>query len=490
MSDITQLIDKIVSDPKIANNSNFGDKIYRDEPILVPAQQMLKFTPPKIREMRRIARGSGYDAKTFYEQAVFMESFEDDFAYQGEFVQYFPTYQHMTDAQLRGYFAWRAKVRAGVVEKTSLSFAFVYIYELLNQVGVPTLLDGFYTLKNFWSAYRDFDSRINSYVELWLKDYVVYNNLDRSLLEDFPDAAFDKSLTVLLNHEAYGAEDVFAALTSISAYKLENSRFYKQHPDDVKDVVRRVFSVISEYHNRNPQKTNACDKFFGRVVASSYTMFKTAVFYDRAPRRDMVYEIGNCHKYICRNGSWACERFLWYGSNNKRIGALLKTIDFLMRREYGLASTLQSGKTNKVLTAKIEKEIVKYREDKLKSAPREITIDTSILQHIRHTALATQNKLLVEELEDVDLPEVADEETAAENATSLNETEYQFMHALLYGQPYDSLVQSKGVLLSVLVDGINEKQFDMFSDTVIADVDGRPVLIEDYIEDLKGIVKK
>ena len=490
MTDITQLIEKIVSDPKIAQNSNFADKIYRDEPILVAAPQMAKFTPPKIREMRRLARGAGFDAKTFHDQAAFMEHFTDDFDYQGEFVQYFPTYQHMTDVQLRGYFSWRTKVRAGVVGKTSLSFAFVYIYELLNRVGVQTALEGFHALRNFWAAYREFDSRINSYVELWLKDYVVYNNLDRSLLEEFPDAAFDKSLSVLLNYEAYGAEDVFAALGSISAYKLGNSRFYKQHPDEVREVVRRVFSVISEYHNRNPEKTTACDKFFGRVVASSYTMFKTAVFYDRAPRRDTVYEIGNCHRYICRNGSWTCERFLWYGNNNKRIGALLKTVDFLMRREYGFASTLQPGKTNKVLTAKIEKEIARYRQDRLKSAPREISIDTSILQRIRHTALATQNKLLVEEPADGDLPEVIDENTRPADETGLNDLEYRFMHALLHDEPYDSLLQSKGVLPSVLADGINEKMFGRFNDTVIEDVDGRPALVEDYIEDLEGIVKK
>ena len=34
-----------------------------------------------------------------------MEDFEDDFDYRGEFVRYFPTYQAMNDAQLRGYFS-------------------------------------------------------------------------------------------------------------------------------------------------------------------------------------------------------------------------------------------------------------------------------------------------------------------------------------------------------------------------------------------------
>lgn len=41
-------------------------------------------------------------------------------------------------------------------------------------------------------------------------------------------------------------------------------------------------------------------------------------------------------------------------------------------------------------------------------------------------------------------------------------------------------------MLSVLVDSINEKYFDLFGDTVI-DFDGEnPFIIEDYAQELKG----
>ncbi len=107
MADARQVIQKIMADPRIAANGNFASKVYRDEPLLFTAPQLERFTPPRIREMRRIGRGSLYEARTFVEQGRFMEAFEDDYDYRGEFVQYFPTYQHMTDAQLRGYFTWR-----------------------------------------------------------------------------------------------------------------------------------------------------------------------------------------------------------------------------------------------------------------------------------------------------------------------------------------------------------------------------------------------
>lgn len=487
MADIAQLLQKILSDPKIATNSNFASKVYNDEPILITAPQMEKFTPPKIREMRQLARGDVFGAKVFYEQGVFMESFEDNFDYRGEFAHYFPTYQHMTDVQLRGYFSWRAKVRAGVIAKTSLSFAFVYIYELLNGIGVPSPLDGYFALKNFWTAYGEIDSRISNYVEIWLKDYVVYHDLDKALLEGLPDVAFDNALAVLLGYKERNVDEVFSALNAISSYDLENSRFFKQHPDDVKQVVHRVFSVISDYHNRNPQK-GAREKLFGRMCDSSYSMFKAAVFHHRVIQRDRVYEIGLGHKYMCLSGSWSCERFLWYGNNNKRIGALLKTVDFLMRQQYGFSSTLQTGKTNKVIKGKIEKEIARFLDGKRKPAVPTIDIDTSKLQHIRKAALATQSKLLVDEAETEEPPEIAKEETISESATVLNDAERRFMHCLLHGEAYGPLLQTKGLMLSVLIDGINEKLFDMFGDTVIIHEGDEPVVVEDYAEEVKGLI--
>lgn len=489
MADIQQLIQKIVSDPKIAASSNFASKVYHDEPILIAARQMQTFTPPRIREMRKLAKVGDFEAKVFYEQGRLMEAFEDDCEYRGEFVQYFPTYQAMSDAQLRGYFTWRAKVRRGNVLRTSLSFAFVYIYELLNRIGVSSPEEGFRALKNFWTAYRELDSRIDSYAAVWLKDYVVYNDLDKSLLEGLADDAFNNAVVVLLDYKAQGADEVFAALNSLSSYNLEESKFFKLHPDEVRDVACRVFSAVSEYYNRSPKKS-AREKLFGRICTNPYSMFRSAVFYHRASRRSLGYEIGNGHRYICENGNWSCERFFWYGNNNKHIGALLKTVDYLMRQSRGYKSSLQPGKTNKILTGKIEKEIAKYEQEKRDNAPAKIDIDVSKLHTIRTAALATQNRLLVEEPEEETPPAAASEETGGEHDAGLSDVECRFARSLLAGDAYDEPLRSRGLLLSVLVDGINEKLFDTFNDTVIAWEGDKPEVIEDYREELKGMLAR
>lgn len=60
------------------------------------------------------------------------------------------------------------------------------------------------------------------------------------------------------------------------------------------------------------------------------------------------------------------------------------------------------------------------------------------------------------------------------------------LQSLLYGRDY-GWVRSSGLMLSVLVDGINDKLYDTFSDSVLLG-DDPPELIEDYIADLKEMI--
>ena len=82
----------------------------------------------------------------------------------------------------------------------------------------------------------------------------------------------------------------------------------------------------------------------------------------------------------------------------------------------------------------------------------------------------------------------ADEPEPCANQTPLDDTEYRFMQCLLYGGDYNILIK-KGVMLSVIADSVNEKLFDEFGDTVIEFVGETPELIEDYADDLKGMIQ-
>ena len=127
--------------------------------------------------------------------------------------------------------------------------------------------------------------------------------------------------------------------------------------------------------------------------------------------------------------------------------------------------------------------------EKKAAEAKKITIDYSQLAKIRREAAITQDKLTVEEEEEEPsapvqavIPESFD---APPVETPLDAAEYRLLRSLLYGGSI-AWVQAEGFMLSVLVDGINEKLYDTFQDSVLDDT---PELIEDYIDDLKEMVK-
>ena len=96
----------------------------------------------------------------------------------------------MNYAQLRTYFSWRTLVRKGTVEEVSLSYAFVYIYELLNNIRVDDPADGLKKLMAFRKAYKRYDATIDKYLVKWIRDYYVYYQLSDS----FKDIIYEYNL--------------------------------------------------------------------------------------------------------------------------------------------------------------------------------------------------------------------------------------------------------------------------------------------------------
>ena len=141
MKNIDDLIELIMGDPKLRESKTLGEKVYRDEPILKRASQLVRDivppkddTPAQLMEMRRMVYSPEAQWRSrewlFGKQGKFMEDFEDSFDKNVPFEHYFPTYNDMTLEQQRTYFTWRTRIRKGEFCETSLSYIFVYIYLL------------------------------------------------------------------------------------------------------------------------------------------------------------------------------------------------------------------------------------------------------------------------------------------------------------------------------------------------------------------------
>ena len=91
-----------------------------------------------------------------------------------------------------------------------------------------------------------------------------------------------------------------------------------------------------------------------------------------------------------------------------------------------------------------------------------------------------------EELEEAppEAPPIPEPAAPPPEDTPLSPAEYRLLQCLLYGKDL-GWVRAEGLMMSVLLDGINEKLYDIFQDTVL-DQDAQP--IPDYIDELKEMV--
>lgn len=433
--DIKMLIERIMAEARTHQSARFSHEVYADEPILKTGRQMQNFLPDQYRKMREISRwqddpkgGAGRwlsEAELFYRQGLLMADFEDDCPYNGTFKSYFPTYNAMSDRQLRGYFTWRAQVRRGTVEETSTSFAFLYLYELICGIGVDDPLEGFNKIKAFWDVYRAFEPGIDRFARVWLQDYAVFHGLDPKLLRDSKTVMFDYALielrraardlvpapapsgqtptrrktsepTLPLPPDEVREERLMAAINALSSYNLSNSRLDRSHHRDLRHVACAVYVRMARYYDTH-RKTGIVASLFGEETAMPYTMFASAVFFAPERHEDCEYRLDPIHIYRCQNGFWECMRIHGSRQKSSKLGEMMRACDQRLRLALDPAHPLKEEKVPKYLAKIIDDEIVTWLSWDAAHQPVKIDIDLSQLGHIRNAAAQTREALLIDE---------------------------------------------------------------------------------------------
>ncbi len=498
-----------------ALGNQFEDTVYRDEPIITTASRMSSYVPQEIKDMKKLALDPncyGSTSKTFLAQAKFMANYEDDFDTYVKFERYFPTYASMDTKQLRCYFSWRTKLRRGIVEKVSLSYVFVYVYELLALIGTDGPADAFCKLKSIADAYSGYDPVLVGYINRWTEDFVVYYALSPSLLEGCATYDGAVSLSVLINPK--DDEELFSALAALSSYNIENSKLYKTNPEITKKVVCEVWRSFSRSCVKKGQRP-LVERLFGMMSNKSYVMFGNAVFFDAGKRENKVYTVCDTLEYRRFNGIWYRKCYESAEKKNKKLGAMLKYTDSVLREQLGFPALKVDGTkvlrdivlnaTNKVLCEKAEKE------------KREVKIDFSTLDGIRKSSAKTREALLTDE-ERFDVLPAEDtavssqstssatenipggrenkaeatqhaEKSAKQNPYSLSDAELCIIKAILNGESADCVAREYGLILSVAIEEIDEKLFDAVSDNVIYYDGDVPTAEEYYLDFLKGLIE-
>ena len=491
----------------IVLESPSSSTVYGDTPLpfseRIPAFPKVD-VPEKIREMRNLHEPENgsfqLKCRNFWRQGVFMQDYEDDAPWTGEFICYFPTYSDMTVRQLRGYFAWRTLARRGEYRPIPTSAAYIYVYELLNGIGADSPEDTLKKLKEFETGFLESgigDTRMEKNLRRWMLDFAVLQNISPEVARQYVDSDLlqrDAALAALKNPEDHSDDEVFSALCLLGNRKLAESPVVREHPEEGKHLFSEIWRTASSgYHNGGKDLFSGC---FGELGWYPWYPLANAVFYRRQKPEDREIQMDECRRYACRRGVWKVERFDSLLFNRDRLHAFLHAADRKLRSYFKTGHYLKENRGEAWAVPFADAVIEADALAKAEAAKPKLVIDLSGLDRIREDARETRDSLLTEE-DRIEMEEEASvpaapfsEPTPEENASDgpLDPLQLQVLRALLRGEDVSAVLREQHCMPSLMADAINEALFDEIGDTVLSCEDDKLSLVEDYRDDLSEFI--
>ncbi|MCB0016360.1 MAG: TerB N-terminal domain-containing protein [Anaerolineales bacterium] len=199
------------------------------------------------------------------------------------FKSYWPTYADMSKAQTAWYFYWREQVRNQQYPDTSLSYIFLHVYELINNVGVANVEDGYQQLRCLWVNYRDRFENLDYHLSDWLIDYLFVNRMpldplqvynDPDLLPGLARAMPDLVLHAFLVQAKSIHELPLFLLEALTDYQISKSKFYQSgYADVLNTTLQQVLAAID-----NQLRTETEKGIFERYQPKNKMRIQRSVF--------------------------------------------------------------------------------------------------------------------------------------------------------------------------------------------------------------------
>ncbi|MEE8705072.1 MAG: TerB N-terminal domain-containing protein, partial [Olsenella sp.] len=283
-------------------------------------------------------------------------------------------------------------------------------------------------------------------------------------------------------------EQVLGAMLDLSSRKPHRSPFFRAHPEASARVAAKVFAAMSEHCARR-RKVGFVDGLFGPAWATSYTPFHGLPYVEPEGLPDGEVRLNDADLVIRSEGRLSELRGYDRCVPSRELALILHEVDRQMRAAWQEGRQLKPKGTPKYLVRIIERAVGEVRKEELAREARRVRIDFSQLAHIRSAAATTREALLVDEEREGYVPAspggMAEKDAAPLGLTPL---ELSALGRILDGRPIDDLLGPGAPMASVLVDSINEKLFDEVGDAVVEEADDGWRAVEDYVDDVRGLL--
>ncbi|MDO5486573.1 MAG: TerB N-terminal domain-containing protein, partial [Sarcina sp.] len=389
-----------------------GSKPVRDDEIL----------PEKIRGMKRLYKyGDGTfreRSMNFYIQGKYMEDYEDDVPWHGNFRRYFPTYHDLRNDQLRGYFTWRTDIRRGIFKKVPDSVVYIYIYELLNVIGASSPEESLQKLKEFEEGYlgpertgsegsgagaagpaseKEGENAIRQNLHKWMLEFAVLHGVDPETACRYADPEMiqrDHALEVLRDPRHFEDREVFDALCLFAGSKITSSPVIKKTEEGIPLFAKAWRYACSHFNENDRELFNHC---FGDLKTKVWFPLENVMYGARRPAEPVSYSLNPCRKYTFDGRFWKESSYLKILFDKKRLTGLLHETDRQLRLYLKAGGRLKEMSDEAWAAPYVHAVIEADRAAKIEAAKPKVHIRFSDLDQIRRDALATRDSLLTEE---------------------------------------------------------------------------------------------
>lgn len=436
----------------------------------------------------------------FKETAIKLVNHTGRIAHPVTFISYKPEYENMTEQQLAWYFYWRTEVRKGnYINSGGDSYVFLYIFELINGVGIKNAEQGFMILQKIYSMYTDNDPHIKARIAKWLLDYILLHDLHWYLpnvlseLENERDY-FVKNLIIFQKYLQSDENLDWDIIKELSSYQIQDSRFYQAGNEELLNVhCMEAFSLINNEIRKRYNKTLIqmfCPLKKEKVLRYCYP---DAIYYGQSSIKIDIYD------------------FFQHMPLRDFLAAVVKYVENKLRIKQSfngrLKITLETAWRN-IIDESFGDNVQKEKNSRISSV---IRIDTNMLSQLRNESdelrqllinedEEANNKLPQREIEFIITNHAVPSVDHSENSTLMNRM------YLLLGEPFAELLVSmqsnngclskieaesllNGIMADAYLDQINECCMEIVNDMLIYEDDGGWYYNEEYQEQIYEFTK-
>ena len=405
------------------------------------------------------------------------------------FMCYWPKYSDMNEEQLNWYFYWRSLVRSGIFPNTELSYIFVYIYELINQIGVDSPMQGLEMLMRLWSNYGENYQALQKYLPEWIFDYTQIHNLEFPYEQIIWKAKhltphiLNYILTLLYEQNKPLLLPAWI-IEQISFYFISQNNFYKQMNSELlNNTIPKTICTVDEFM-RNQDQLGILKYFCPEQTLQTTVVAYTGALYERTVSYTIVYKDFVNELKFCR----FLHNLIRYAENDLR----------LYRHYHQMITNIMLPDSIKLCIDRfLEKELSFSLKEDTNNGKKSIALDLESIDRLRDESNQVRNALIssLQENNDAENDKEDKQEQTFENIHyETKNTEYDWqsffeqiaskhgfevLTALRNGRDYfEQYAKEHHVMPRALIDSINEIADDTIGDSV-ADDEG---FLDEYVE--------